>query len=107
MAKNELKKYLASIGRRGGKARSAAKTAAAQANGRRGGRPPTLSKTERLVRIRARIDAGQSITPSEAALHYATLLRSEAKALAWARQRAQGSNDHAWWGGVVAALERG
>jgi len=35
------RKYLASIGRRGGRATSARKTAAVRKNGRKGGRPPT------------------------------------------------------------------
>lgn len=101
--------YLASIGRKGGKVRSEAKAAAVRENGRKGGRPPTKSKAERLVRIRARIDKGQSITPNEAALHYVTLLRSDAKALAWARRRRAGAGDHVFvfWDAVVACIERG
>ena len=35
-----VKKYLAAIGRKGGKSASPAKQAAARANGRKGGRPP-------------------------------------------------------------------
>ena len=35
----EASKYLAAIGRRGGKAKTAAKSAAARLNGKRGGRP--------------------------------------------------------------------
>jgi hypothetical protein len=45
MAMN-IKEYLASIGSRGGKSKSRAKTAAAIANGKLGGRP----KTERAIR---------------------------------------------------------
>ena len=41
-----VSKYLSSIGRKGGKAKSRAKSAAAKANGRLGGRP----KTKRVVR---------------------------------------------------------
>lgn len=36
---NPVKSYLAAIGRRGGQTKSAAKSAAARANGAKGGRP--------------------------------------------------------------------
>ena len=36
---NQITKYLAAIGRRGGQAKTAAKSAAARLNGKRGGRP--------------------------------------------------------------------
>jgi hypothetical protein len=35
----ELRKHLAALGKKGGEAKSPAKTAAAQANGKKGGRP--------------------------------------------------------------------
>lgn len=41
------KRYLASIGSKGGKAKSRAKTAAAKANGKFGGRPKTKRVTRR------------------------------------------------------------
>jgi hypothetical protein len=52
---SEVSKYLAAIGRRGGKAKGAAKTAAARANGKLGGRPTNLERLaaragERLVK---------------------------------------------------------
>lgn len=37
--KKSVTEYLAKIGKRGGKAKTAAKSAAAQANGKKGGRP--------------------------------------------------------------------
>ena len=42
-----IKTYLASIGRLGGKSKSAAKVAAARANAKRGGRPKKI-KTEKI-----------------------------------------------------------
>lgn len=44
---NTVKQYLASIGRKGGKAKTSAKSAAAIANGKLGGRP---KKPKRSVR---------------------------------------------------------
>jgi len=38
-----VSKYLAAIGRRGGQAKTAAKSAAARLNGKRGGRPKTMA----------------------------------------------------------------
>jgi hypothetical protein len=102
--------HAVALGRRGGQQRSPAKTATAQANGKRGGRPPQLPRAERLRRIRERIDAGQPITAPQAALHYTTLLRSDAKALAWARERltvATTDDKREWWTAVIATLERG
>jgi hypothetical protein len=43
-----VSQYLASIGRKGGKSKSAAKTAAARANAKLGGRP---KKPKRAVRL--------------------------------------------------------
>jgi hypothetical protein len=40
-----IKEYLATIGRKGGAAKSAAKTAAVRANGKLGGRPRKHPKT--------------------------------------------------------------
>jgi hypothetical protein len=42
----EARKYLAAIGRRGGKVKSAAKTEAARANARRGGWPKGQKRTK-------------------------------------------------------------
>jgi DNA invertase Pin-like site-specific DNA recombinase len=42
---NNVTKYLAAIGRKGGQSRSKAKAKAARANGKKGGRPRTTSKT--------------------------------------------------------------
>lgn len=39
----EVRKYLSSLGKRGGASKSAAKLAAAAANGRKGGRPKKVS----------------------------------------------------------------
>lgn len=52
---NAVKAYLASIGRDGGKAKTAAKIAAARENGRLGGRPKK--------RKRAKRPNGQADTP--------------------------------------------
>jgi hypothetical protein len=41
-----ITKYLSAIGRRGGASKSAAKRAAAQANGRKGGRPRKMNKQQ-------------------------------------------------------------
>ena len=40
---NDVKKYLAAIGRRGGQAKTAAKSKAARLNGKRGGRPKIMA----------------------------------------------------------------
>jgi len=99
-----------SLGRKGGAARSPEKTAAAQANGRLGGRPPQLPQNIRLQRIRRRIEKGQSLSAPEAALHYADLMGAK-KALAWALVRWTNAAPHTierdWWSGVVSNLERG
>ena len=39
----EVRKYLSNLGKRGGASKSAAKLAAAAANGRKGGRPKKVS----------------------------------------------------------------
>lgn len=44
MLTKQILAYLAGIGKKGGKATSAAKSAAARANGKKGGRPPKPKK---------------------------------------------------------------
>jgi hypothetical protein len=97
-----------SLGRKGGSQRSAAKTAAARANGKLGGRPPQPSNV-RLARIRNRIAKGKPITAVEAALHYGDEMGVK-KALAWALVRWTDAPPHTierkWWDDVVGSLER-
>lgn len=47
-----VKQYLASIGSKGGKAKTAAKSAAAIANGKLGGRPKSKKRTARRHNVR-------------------------------------------------------
>ena len=44
--KNDVTKYLAAIGRRGGKSTSEAKRAAARENGRKGGKPKKVRDSQ-------------------------------------------------------------
>lgn len=52
---NEISKYLAAIGRRGGKAKSAAKTEAARANAKRGGWPKGRPRKPKARRLRLNV----------------------------------------------------
>jgi phage gp16-like protein len=57
---NEITKYLAAIGRRGGKAKSAAKIDAARANAKRGGWPKGRKRGKRVAR-RQNTQIGRSL----------------------------------------------
>ncbi len=50
----DARKYLAAIGRRGGKAKSRAKSAAAKANGALGGRPKKPKRAAQLPNAESR-----------------------------------------------------
>ena len=104
-------KYAVALGRRGGTKRSPEKTAAAQANGRLGGRPATRPLAVRLKRIRADIDKGKPISPTNAALYFIDQLGSAQKALKHAYLKyADAAKDPAnrdWWDAVIVTLEHG
>jgi len=58
-----VKQYLASIGAKGGKAKTPAKSAAAIANGKLGGRPKKPKRTARRHNVPALAQSGGEKTP--------------------------------------------